>query len=376
MIGAHVGNWEIGVPFFDDYGKKINIVMYDAEHRRIKEILEKNGQDKDFKIIPVNEDNLTHVFRITEALNKKEYVCFQGDRYLNKEKLLTGTLLGQKAPFPAGPFLLGSRMKVPVVFYFAMREPGRTYRFHFIRTEPVIRTKEKKAEIALLEQYTAALDQILKRHPEKMSELLKEEKREQINKEKIIWLLTELNHTTENEVLKRYLFYNATESDDDIVEINNRLQAEIVNYIVYRNYGFNMESHSFPNLDNEVIRNMKITDKKEMLQNARKHADEVIQLINSQIYQLNKKEKSQTEGSVTKKENPVKDDKQGNITEKDISENPVRENIPSENGTSRNKIEDFGKKIGGARKDLWKDRGLDIVYSVEVYKGDLTDEKI
>ena len=103
------------------------------------------------KIIPVNEDNLTHVFRITEALNKKEYVCFQGDRYLNKEKLLTGTLLGQKAPFPAGPFLLGSRMKVPVVFYFAMREPGRTYRFHFIRTEPVIRTKEKKAEIALLE---------------------------------------------------------------------------------------------------------------------------------------------------------------------------------------------------------------------------------
>ena len=193
-----------------------------------------------------------------------------------------------------------------------------------------------------------------------MSELLKEEKREQINKEKIIWLLTELNHTTENEVLKRYLFYNATESDDDIVEINNRLQAEIVNYIVYRNYGFNMESHSFPNLDNEVIRNMKITDKKEMLQNARKHADEVIQLINSQIYQLNKKEKSQTEGSVTETENPVKDDKQENITAKDISENPVRENIPSENGTSRNKIEDFGKKIGGARKDLWKDRGLDI----------------
>ena len=28
MIGAHVGNWEIGVPFFDDYGKKINIVIH------------------------------------------------------------------------------------------------------------------------------------------------------------------------------------------------------------------------------------------------------------------------------------------------------------------------------------------------------------
>lgn len=73
MIGAHVGNWEIGAPFFDEYGKKINIVMYDAEHQKIKEILGRNGQEGRYKIIPVNEDNLTHVFRITEALDKKEY---------------------------------------------------------------------------------------------------------------------------------------------------------------------------------------------------------------------------------------------------------------------------------------------------------------
>ena len=44
MIGAHVGNWEIGTPFFNDYSKKMNVVMYDAEHQKIKEILKKNGQ--------------------------------------------------------------------------------------------------------------------------------------------------------------------------------------------------------------------------------------------------------------------------------------------------------------------------------------------
>lgn len=122
MIGAHVGNWEIGAPFFDEYGKKINIVMFDAEHERIKEILEKNASTRDYKIIPVNEDNLTHVFRITEALERKEYVCFQGDRYLNKEKLLSSPFMGKEAEFPMGPFLLASKMRVPVVFYFAMRE--------------------------------------------------------------------------------------------------------------------------------------------------------------------------------------------------------------------------------------------------------------
>lgn len=61
----------------------------------------------------MNEDSLTHVFRITEALDRREYVCFQGDRYLNKEKLLTTSFMGKEAKFPMGPFLLASKLKVP-----------------------------------------------------------------------------------------------------------------------------------------------------------------------------------------------------------------------------------------------------------------------
>ncbi len=166
MIGGHIGNWEIGAPFFGEYGKKINIVMYDAEHQKIKEMLEKNSTGHDYKVIPVNNDNLTHVFQITEALNNHEYVCFQGDRYVNAEKLLTTRFMGRKADFPAGPFLLASRLKVPVVFYFAMREKHRTYHYRFTMAEPVVRTKDKKPEQALLEQYVANFEKILKQYPE------------------------------------------------------------------------------------------------------------------------------------------------------------------------------------------------------------------
>lgn len=168
MIGAHVGNWEIGTPFFNDYSKKMNVVMYDAEHQKIKEILKKNSRQQPYKIIPVNEDSLAHIFKITEALDNKEYVCFQGDRYLNADKLLTCTFMGQEAAFPLGPFLLATRMKVPVVFYFAMREAGQTYHFHFIQATEVSvsRGKGKRAEQALLEQYVDALENILKDYPE------------------------------------------------------------------------------------------------------------------------------------------------------------------------------------------------------------------
>lgn len=166
MIGAHVGNWETGAPFFDKYGKKMNIVIYDAEHRRIKEMLEKNGMEKDYKFIPVNEDNLTHVFKITEALDRKEYVCFQGDRYVGSERTIRIPFMGREAAFPSGPFMLAARMKVPVVFYFAMREPGRKYHFHFIPARPIERNKKQRPEQMLLEQYVEALEQIVKQYPE------------------------------------------------------------------------------------------------------------------------------------------------------------------------------------------------------------------
>lgn len=166
MIGAHVGNWEIGAPFFDEYGKKMNIVMFDAEYQKIKELLEQQSSGRNYKVIPVNEDNLTHVFRIKDALDRQEYVCFQGDRYVEGSQVLPAQLLGKEAAFPAGPYLLASRLDVPVVFYFAVRERGMHYAFHFIVAEPVRRSKDVKPEQALLLQYVAALESIVKKYPE------------------------------------------------------------------------------------------------------------------------------------------------------------------------------------------------------------------
>lgn len=166
MIGAHVGNWEIGAPFFEEYGKKMNIVMYDAEYRKIKELLEKNRQGKNYKVIPVNGDNLTHVFRIREALNHREYVCLQGDRFTEGAQTLRAEFMGKEADFPAGPYLLASRLGVPVVFYFAVREKGRRYTFHFVVADPVKRTREARPEKELLRQYIRTLEAIVRKHPE------------------------------------------------------------------------------------------------------------------------------------------------------------------------------------------------------------------
>lgn len=163
ILGAHFGNWAAGEPFFSKYRARLNLVMYDNEHSDIKKILEKNrDQEASFKIIPVNTDSLSHVFMITEALDRGELVCFLGDRYVNEDKLLDAEFMGHPAWFPSGPFLLAARMKVPVMFYAAVREKEMTYRFIFRQLE----VSGRRDERSMLNQFIEILETSLKAHPE------------------------------------------------------------------------------------------------------------------------------------------------------------------------------------------------------------------
>ncbi len=162
MIGAHVGSWEAGARFFGDYARRINIVLYDAEHAQIKKALEDNSSRAGYKVIAVGGDGLDSVLRIKRALDAGEYVCFQGDRYIGEDGT-TGTteavFMGRPARFPRGPFLVAAKMGVPVVFYYSMRERARRYRFHFVEATA-------KTERGLLEEYLRATENIVRRYPE------------------------------------------------------------------------------------------------------------------------------------------------------------------------------------------------------------------
>jgi predicted LPLAT superfamily acyltransferase len=164
IIGAHVGNWEIGGSFFNEYGEKINIVMLDAEAQKIKEVLASSLNRFPYKIIPVSERHFEHIYAIKEALDRKEYVCFQGDRKISG-KAGVFNFLGKPAAFPTGPFYLAGKFKVPAVFYFSMREKGMKYRFKFLIADAGHSGGEKPAH-ALMEQYVRALESVLQQYPE------------------------------------------------------------------------------------------------------------------------------------------------------------------------------------------------------------------
>ncbi len=161
LISAHVGNFEIAEFFFEeiDTRSQISLVTTDAEHRNIKEYMEKVTMRSNIKFILVRED-LSHIFEINNALANGELVCFTGDRYMKGSKVLTESLLHKEANFPAGPFLLASRLNVPVLFVYVMKETNKHYHLYSRRAE----VKNKDAQ-GLLKAYTESVEWMLKKYP-------------------------------------------------------------------------------------------------------------------------------------------------------------------------------------------------------------------
>jgi predicted LPLAT superfamily acyltransferase len=161
LISAHMGNFEIAEHFFGeiDLDFQINLVTTDLEHSAIKNYLETITKKSSIKFIIIKED-LGHIFEINAALARNELVCFTGDRYFEGVKSLEDHLLGESAKFPAGPFLIASRLKVPVVFVYVMKEANLHY--HLYAREAEVRHRDEKG---LLREYINSVESMVKKYP-------------------------------------------------------------------------------------------------------------------------------------------------------------------------------------------------------------------
>ncbi|OAB80527.1 LpxL/LpxP family acyltransferase [Cochleicola gelatinilyticus] len=161
LISAHVGNFEISEFFLDELDEEatISLLITDAEHQAIKEYLGRYVRKSKTKFIII-QDDLSHIFEINAALSRNEIICITGDRYQKLSKHLSASLFGKEAKFPAGPFLLGSRLKVPVLFVYVMKERAKHYHL-YARTANV---KHRDAQ-DLLEKYIKSVESILQKYP-------------------------------------------------------------------------------------------------------------------------------------------------------------------------------------------------------------------
>ena len=166
IIGAHFGNWEIGAPYFDKYGKQMRVLMVDSEYQKIKQILELHKRVHAFKVIQIKEGSLSHIFEIRDALAEGAYIAIQGDRINTGSRGVEMDFMGSKAMFPLGPFVIAARFDVPVVFYYAIRTGYKRYLFHFNLCKKSLAPDSVKGENAILESYVKGLEKVVKKAPQ------------------------------------------------------------------------------------------------------------------------------------------------------------------------------------------------------------------
>lgn len=169
LIGAHIGNWEIAGHLLKRIKTNVHIVMLEAEHEKIKAMLDDVMEEKKMKIIPIKDD-FSHLFKIKEALLNNEIVAIHGDRFLSGTNTVSRKFFGKDAEFPLGPFLLAAKYNKPVSFVNAFKETSTHY--HFYASKPVKKMAKASIEgrniasLELLDDYLSNLESMLKKYPE------------------------------------------------------------------------------------------------------------------------------------------------------------------------------------------------------------------
>jgi predicted LPLAT superfamily acyltransferase len=164
LLSAHLGNWEVAGHLFKRLETRINIVMFDGEHERIKEYLASVTGKRNVNIIVIKDD-LSHIYAINEALSNNELVCMHADRFVTGNKTVRVPFLGQEASFPAGPFLLAATFRVPVSQVFAFKESATHY--HLYATAPrQYHGRRNQGMQEAVNDFVVALEEKVQQYPE------------------------------------------------------------------------------------------------------------------------------------------------------------------------------------------------------------------
>lgn len=163
LLSAHLGNWEVAGHLLKRVNAVINIVMYDGEAEQVKQYMEQFENNRSFKIIFIKDD-ISHIYEISAALARNELICLHGDRFRPGNRTMEHDFLGKNALFPAGPFILASKLKAPVCFVFAFKETNFHYHFYAYPAK-IYEGRGRVGMEMMLKDYVHILEKKIKKYP-------------------------------------------------------------------------------------------------------------------------------------------------------------------------------------------------------------------
>ncbi|MBP3488793.1 MAG: hypothetical protein J6K53_10405 [Roseburia sp.] len=184
---------------------------------------------------------------------------------------------------------------------------------------------------------------------------LSEEKKQKLLQSRKNTLPEGVNTAQISELIKNVIKVDETPPED-------WLQKEIAQYLLYLQYGLPVAGIRFEGLAQEEIQSMTITDKRKVLGEAFRLTEYYKEEIKQKLDEMQKNplpEEKEVPGYTEQAEAIAADD-MSVLPDEQESETAMNETHLLPLQAEKGKIEDFGRKIGGARKDIWRERGLQI----------------
>ncbi len=170
LLGAHLGSFEVMRRRAKDFDVPIHVVVDFSNAERINGVLKALAPDIETRLISLAPDPVAAMLAIKAAVDRGELVAVLGDRvnHAAKDRITHAELLGARAAFPAGPWLLAQALHCPVFFVVGLFEPPNTYSLHLELLADEVkleRARRDEAIAAHAARYAAMLEKYVRTAP-------------------------------------------------------------------------------------------------------------------------------------------------------------------------------------------------------------------
>ncbi len=164
LLGAHLGSFEVMRARAKELNVPINVVVDFSNAERMNAVLASLAPDMETRLISLGTDPIAAMLAIRAAIERGELVAILGDRTpsarTGSARVVTTEFLGERAAFPAGPWLLAHSLRCPVYFVAGLYTRPNHYALHFEFLADEVRLPRHERQAAL-ERYAATYASML-----------------------------------------------------------------------------------------------------------------------------------------------------------------------------------------------------------------------
>ena len=173
LIVSHHGNFEICRCLSARHPQmRLTVMVHTNNAQKFNRFFREQIGHTHTDLLQVTEITPATAMLLSERVERGEFVVIAGDRVpVNSPgNSLYADFLGERAPFPAGPFTLAAILRVPLVSLFCARDPQlqNRYRIRFewlSQTTQITRKQRPQYLQQLVDDYARQLEAQCRRHP-------------------------------------------------------------------------------------------------------------------------------------------------------------------------------------------------------------------